>query len=110
MIPDFGSAQAQAARFMGLWQQQALLASEAAMVISARLWLIALSDPRAAAESRRMVDEKVEALGQVWWALARAQGEALWQGRALPSPEMQTNRAVRMYRRKVRANLRRLNR
>ncbi|MFD2782835.1 hypothetical protein ACFS32_19255 [Novosphingobium pokkalii] len=68
-----------------LWNQQAMLGAEASQVVARRLWLIALGDPRAAAESQRMVTEKIEALGQVWWDMARVQADALMRGRpALP--------------------------
>jgi hypothetical protein len=63
-----------------LWNQQAMLGAEASQVVARRLWLIALGDPRAAAESQRMVTEKIEALGQVWWDMARVQADALMRG------------------------------
>ncbi|GHC98876.1 hypothetical protein [Novosphingobium pokkalii] len=91
-----------------LWNQQAMLGAEASQVVARRLWLIALGDPRAAAESQRMVTEKIEALGQVWWDMARVQADALMRGRPAPAPHIHARRAVQTYRRKVRANLRRL--
>ncbi|NKJ43332.1 hypothetical protein [Novosphingobium sp. SG720] len=91
-----------------LWNQQMLLGSEAAMVIARRMWLVALADPRAAAESQRMVAEKVETLAKVWWDMALAPSRALLGGKAMPTAHGEARRAVQTYRRKVRANLRRL--
>jgi hypothetical protein len=91
-----------------LWNQQMLLGTEAAMVIGQRLWLMALADPRAAAEGQRMVTEKVETLAQVWWDMALAPSRAMLGGKAMPTPHGQARRVVQTYRRKVRANLRRL--
>lgn len=101
-------ATAQATRLIRLWSEQALLCSEAAGVIAARVWMIAMADPRASAESGRMVAEKVEAWGEVWWHLAEAHWLAAWGGRSLLPADRQATRVVRMYRRKVRSNLRRL--
>ncbi|WP_197279288.1 hypothetical protein [Novosphingobium sp. AAP1] len=98
------------APMLPLWNQQMMLGSEAALVIARRMWLLALADPRAASESQRMVTEKVETLGQVWWDLALAPSRALLAGKALPTPHGEARRVVQTYRRKVRANLRRLSR
>jgi hypothetical protein len=109
---SFGEARAQvtaqASRMIRLWSEQALLCSEAAGVIAARLMMIAAGDPRVGDESGRMVAEKVEALGEVWWHLADANWQAAWGTRAFPRAEQQATRVVRLYRRKVRSNLRRL--
>lgn len=91
-----------------LWNQQMLLGTEAAMVIARRMWLVALADPRAAAESQRMVTEKLETLAQVWWDMALAPSRALLGGKAMPTAHGEARRVVQTYRRKVRANLRRL--
>jgi hypothetical protein len=87
---SFGEARAQvtaqASRMIRLWSEQALLCSEAAGVIAARLMMIAAGDPRVGDESGRMVAEKVEALGEVWWHLADANWQAAWGTRAFPGP------------------------
>lgn len=106
-VPRFDALLPPPARIAALWGEQTLLAAEASAVIGMRLWMLALSDPRAARESSRMVSEKVEALGEAWWALATMQATALLGGRQT-SADRQAARVVRLYRRKVRANLRRL--
>ncbi|MGY2049883.1 hypothetical protein [Methylobacterium sp. JK268] len=65
------------------------LAAEAGEVVARRLAMFARGDAGAAREAHRMVAEKV-----------RAAGEAALSGGALP--------AVKLYRRRVRANARRL--
>ncbi|HWU03028.1 MAG TPA: hypothetical protein VN222_09850 [Novosphingobium sp.] len=109
-MPDFPFPIPSPAPVVALWCDWALLCSEAMQVIGLRLWLIAQADRRAAAESERMVSEKVEALAQVAMRLAMAQWAAQWDGRWIAPPERQAARAVTLYRGKVRANLKRLSR
>jgi len=104
----FSSPASWLAPMLPLWNQQMMLGGEASLVIARRLSLMALADPRAAAESQLMVTEKLEAAAQVWWDLALAPSRAWWAGRAQPTPHAQARRVVHAYRRKVRANLRRL--
>jgi len=76
----FSSPAAWLAPMLPLWNQQMMLGGEASLVIARRLSLMALADPRAAAESQLMVTEKLEAAAQVWWDLALAPSRAWWAG------------------------------
>jgi hypothetical protein len=89
-----------AADLARLWLDWALLSIEASQVIALRLMLLSGGGRRAERESERMVEEKLGALMQVGWRLAWGQ----WG----PLPQAQAQEATRLYRRKVRANLRRL--
>ena len=86
--------------WMRLSMNMGLLGMEAAGVIALRSAKLAQGGPEAALEAQRMVAEKMTA------ALA-AQAE-LARGALTGSPQAGAARAVALYRRKVRANRRRL--
>ncbi|MGL4287008.1 MAG: hypothetical protein ACRCVA_11730 [Phreatobacter sp.] len=75
------------------WFNLAMLAAESQQVIGLRMVKLALGGPRADAEARRMVSEKVA-------AATEATGRLMWGA----TPDS----VVRSYRTKVRANARRL--
>jgi hypothetical protein len=81
---------------LGLWS----LAWEASLVIGLRTLKLAAGGPAAQAEADRAISEKVE-------AAAALQAAAL-TGALGSAPAAATTRAVAHYRRKVRANRRRL--
>lgn len=78
-----------------------LLGAETASVIALRMARLAAGGPFANEETRRMVSEKVSAA--VGWQLA-------WSGGLGPTAAGAAARSVAHYRRKVRANQRRLRR
>jgi hypothetical protein len=81
--------------FFNLARDAALLSLEAQAVIGLRLGQMALGDPRAGIEARRMVSEKVTAAIEAPATLAMG-GSA--------------HQVIRGYRRHVKANVRRLTR
>ncbi|MDE1914547.1 MAG: hypothetical protein KGJ57_03690 [Sphingomonadales bacterium] len=82
------------------WLNWTLLCLEASQVIALRTSLIVAGGPASARESERMVEEKVRAMMQAGTNIAWGQ----WG----TTPQSQAEGATRFYRRKVRANLRRL--
>ncbi len=86
--------------WFSLGQQSAMLAIEAQQVMAMRLAMLATGDPRAQREAMQMVTEKMAALatGNALMFRACAMGDA---GRGA------TN-VMRLYRRRVSANRRRL--
>jgi hypothetical protein len=76
-----------------LWFNMSMLAAEAQGAVWLRLLKLSAGGPKARREARRMVSEKVVAANQA--ALRLAKGGS-------------SDAVVRQYRRKVRANLRRL--
>jgi hypothetical protein len=78
----------------------AMLALEAQQVIALRMAKLALGGPAAALEARRMLTEKVDASAKV----AGMVSVAMLRG----VPDGGADQVVRMLRRKVRANRRRL--
>ncbi|WP_206238747.1 hypothetical protein [Novosphingobium terrae] len=89
-----------AAQMSKLWLDWSMLSFEAAQVIALRMMMISTGGPGAARESERMVSEKLRAMGDVSWKLALGQ----WG----MQPHDQASGATRLYRGRVRANLRRL--
>ncbi|WP_343610287.1 hypothetical protein [Novosphingobium sp.] len=89
-----------AAQMGRLWLDWSMLSYEAAQVIALRMMMISTGAPGAARESERMVSEKLSAMGDVGWKLALGQ----WG----MQPQDQASGATRLYRGRVRANLRRL--
>lgn len=83
-----------------LWLDWSMLSFEAAQVIALRMMMFSTGSPGAAHESERMVSEKLRAMGDVGWKLAL--------GQLGSTPQAQASGATRLYRGKVRANLRRL--
>jgi hypothetical protein len=77
-----------------------LLGIEASTVIALRMMKMAAGGPAAQSEARRMVSEKLSA-GSALQALALTGGLG-------PTAESATNKTLAHYRRKVRANKRRL--
>lgn len=77
-----------------------MLGMEASTVIGLRLAKLAAGGPAATAEAQRMVSEKMQAAWELQVAAAT--------GRLGSTPHGQADRAIRHYRRKVRANARRL--
>ena len=75
------------------WFDLVMLAAESQQAIALRLIRLAAGGPRARREATRMVSEKVEAAG-------KAARDLMMGG--------STEKVVRRYRRKVRANVRRL--
>jgi hypothetical protein len=88
---------------LNLWLDNLLLGFEAQQVIAARLMRLARADATAALEANRMVQEKVAA----FFEAQAAAGVALARGDSLRAT---VARAHRPYRRRVRANRRRLKR
>jgi len=91
-----------AARWMSLAADSALLAWDAASVISLRLMRLSMLDARAAAETWLMVEEKLESAALLQW---RAMTGDLGS-----SPHAVASASLRHYRGKVAANRRRLRR
>jgi hypothetical protein len=92
--------------FYGDWLDLAVdgwrLAAESQTVIALRLVKLAAGDAAAAAEAQLMVREKIQAAGEA---------QSAWLGDALTgSAHLAPRRALAHYRRKVRANRRRLTR
>jgi hypothetical protein len=85
------------------WMDCARLVADLQSVAALRMMRMAVGGPRAAAESRLMVSEKVSALAES----QAAAGMALASGRGL---EVAVRQAAAPIKRKVRANRRRLTR
>lgn len=85
---------------MGAAMQGAWLALEAQQVIALRLMHLAAGGPKAAREAHLMVAEKVDAAGKAAGMMAAA--------RARGAPDGGADEVVRMLRRRVRANRKRL--
>lgn len=79
------------------------LGFESAMVIGLRLAKLAEGGPAAAFEAQRMVNEKTAAMVEAQWGLALAMATGASHHRA-------GHKTLALYRRKVRANRRRLSR
>ncbi|WP_066724730.1 hypothetical protein [Sphingomonas pituitosa] len=77
-----------------------MLSMEASTVIGLRMAKLAAGGPNAAAEAQHMVTEKMQAA----WELQ----VAAVTGRLGSTPEAQASKTLRHYRRKVRANAKRL--
>ncbi|MCK0195500.1 hypothetical protein MWN34_01085 [Ancylobacter sp. 6x-1] len=90
------------ARWMSLGFAMARLTAEANMVIALRMARFASGHPDSGIEATRMVSEKMRALGSAQAELAKAAATGRLD-RAAP-------KVVAMYRRKVRANRKRLTR
>jgi hypothetical protein len=90
-----------------LWNQQAMLGAEASQVVARRLWLIALGDPRGGRKPAHGHRKDRGARAGVVGHGARA-GRRPDARHLAPAPHIHARRAVQTYRRKVRANLRRL--
>lgn len=91
---------ARANPWMKLGMEAAVLSAEAAQVIGLRTARLAAGGPTAEAEAQRMVAEKVEA-AQAWAAMA------MTGALGFTAPRM-ASKTLAHYRRKVRANRRRL--
>ena len=88
---------------LNLWMDNLRLALEAQQVIAARLMRLARADTTAAFEANRMVQEKLAA----FFEAQAAAGVALARGASLRGTLASAHRP---YRRRVRANRRRLSR
>lgn len=77
-----------------------MLGMEASTVIGLRLTKLAAGGPAATSEAQRMVAEKMQAAWELQVAAAT--------GRLGSTPHAQASKTLRHYRRKVRANARRL--
>lgn len=89
------------ARWLRLNRSMMQLGAEASGVIALRMMKLAAGGPAAGAEAERMVSEKMH-------AAAELQGR-IWQDALSGASRLTPARTVAFYRRKVRANRRRLN-
>jgi hypothetical protein len=85
---------------MGLAFQGAMLAIEAQQVIALRLTKMAFGGPAAQKEAELMVSEKLAAMAEG--------GQMMMMGALGGRQDMNADKVVELYRRKVRANRRRL--
>ncbi len=85
---------------MGLAFQGTMLAIEAQQVIALRLTKMAFGGPAAQAEAELMVSEKLSAMAE--------SGQMMMMGALGGKQDMNADKVVALYRKKVRANRRRL--
>ena len=83
-----------------LWADSVLLGMEAHMVVGLRLAKMAWARPGSNAEERLMVAEKAKAAVDARWAIAKS----VMTGTGDRAP----SKVVKLYRRRVRSNLKRL--
>jgi hypothetical protein len=88
------------ANFANLAMQSTMLAIEAQQVIALRLTKMAMGGPDVQREAELMVAEKLEALTDAGHVVAKAA--------IAGQHDMGADKVMQMYRRKVRANMRRL--
>lgn len=90
----------QANPWLGLGFDTWMLGVEASTVISQRMWMVATGGPDAGVETARMISEKIDA-GLALQLMAMTGGLGL-------NPATAAAKTISHYRRKVRANRRRL--